>query len=94
MSQAQTAKNQEWRVRAACLHLPPSMFFPLATVANSRVIPVRAAAAIRKAQGICACCPVKRDCYRFATDNGEREGIWGGVLWRYGLPVAVGIGSR
>lgn len=33
------------------------------------------------ARAKCNACPVRRECLRYAVDNDERWGIWGGVLF-------------
>jgi hypothetical protein len=35
----------------------------------------------RAAQAICAACPVAADCLAFATNTGEQNGIWAGVVF-------------
>ena len=34
---------------------------------------------IRKAIGICEQCPVRQLCRRYALENGEKFGVWGGL---------------
>lgn len=62
-------KAAGWRERRACADVPPSVFFPDSggTYHGDR------------AKRICAACPVQPDCLKFAVDNAERTGIWGGM---------------
>ncbi|MFD9967694.1 WhiB family transcriptional regulator [Streptomyces sp. NPDC059011] len=36
-------------------------------------------AAIAEAKTLCAQCPVRRECFTYALENGLKEGIWGGL---------------
>ncbi len=62
-----------WLRDAACLNEDAELFFPLAETgpANERQI--------AQAKAVCAGCPVKTDCLRFALDNGLDEGVFGGL---------------
>ena len=58
-----------WRTQAACRNHPdPDLWFP-STGQHHRT---------RKAQQICAHCPVQTQCAQWAIDNREGYGIWGG----------------
>jgi WhiB family redox-sensing transcriptional regulator len=62
-----------WQPLAACAPSQISLFF----------VPDDVPAADRRrrenaAKLICASCPVREDCLRYAIDAGERHGIWGG----------------
>ena len=57
-------------------------------------------ATVRRALMICDRCPVRNPCRRYALDNRERYGIWGGLteetretLLRIGPPSAESSGS-
>jgi WhiB family redox-sensing transcriptional regulator len=52
----------------ACSDKDPELFFPLDKQTGE----------IKKAKAVCAGCPVKKDCLRFALNNGE-QGVWGGT---------------
>lgn len=54
---------------AACKGLPYEMFFPERGANTS----------LKEAKAICAKCPVKQDCLRYATNNRIDFGIWGGT---------------
>jgi WhiB family transcriptional regulator, redox-sensing transcriptional regulator len=62
----------EWRASGACVNADPDLFFPIGAGQWG-------ARQIRRAQQICAQCPVRRQCLEFAIDVGERHGIWGGA---------------
>jgi len=55
-----------WLDLRACADLPTAMFFP--GVGGDP----------RPAKAVCAGCPVADDCLRYALDNDETFGIWGG----------------
>lgn len=57
-----------WMRAAACRGMPPARFYP------------PAGAPAVDALAVCACCPVRDDCDRHATETGEEYGIWGGRL--------------
>lgn len=54
---------------AACKGLDYETFFPERGANTS----------IKKAKQICATCPVKQDCLRYATNNRIDFGVWGGL---------------
>jgi hypothetical protein len=59
--------NQEaWVEQAICSETDPEMFFPNAGESN------------REAKRVCYGCPVRAECLRFALENGEAHGVWGG----------------
>lgn len=62
----------EWRERGACKDHNPGMWFP--EQGDSRTV--------RKAQAICAECPVKAECLEWALTLPERYGVWGGTSER------------
>jgi len=63
--------GDEWKLRALCREVDPDLFFPEgpANVVHSRY---------KEAISVCAKCEVRRECYQYALDNNERDGIWGG----------------
>lgn len=61
--------NPSWMQEAACRNQDPEIFFPFSTMA------VESARAIT----ICRTCPVRLECYGYAVQNHETEGIWGGT---------------
>lgn len=60
-----------WRRDAACRDEEPELFFPPGRNDTAR-------AQIEAAKSICAACPVRAACLRFALDTEQGEGIWGG----------------
>lgn len=58
------APGQDWRDRAACQSADPTLFF---------------SAHVAAAKAVCADCPVVEDCLRYALDNREPIGVWGGL---------------
>ncbi|CAM5601320.1 MULTISPECIES: WhiB family transcriptional regulator [Streptomyces] len=61
-----------WRERAACRDVDPDLFFPIGTAGLALV-------QIAEAKAVCARCPVRDRCLRWAVDVGQVEGIWGGT---------------
>ncbi|GAB3493447.1 WhiB family transcriptional regulator [Amycolatopsis cihanbeyliensis] len=65
----------DWRHRAACRDEDPELFFPVSDVGP-------AAAQAAQAKAVCARCPVRALCLRYALDNGLDYGIYGGTTER------------
>lgn len=61
-----------WRQRAACHGKDPEMFFPIGLAGP-------ALAQVAQAKAICARCPVRAACLRFAVRTRQAYGIWGGL---------------
>jgi WhiB family redox-sensing transcriptional regulator len=59
-----------WTEQALCAQIDLEAFFP------------EKGGSTRAAKRICAECPVKTPCLRYALDHAERFGIWGGVTER------------
>lgn len=57
----------EWRKQAACRDADPDWFFPQ-----------RASKDVAKARKLCASCPVQEQCFEYAQDAPEEQGIWAG----------------
>lgn len=67
-------ENYEWQNQAACRKVDPELFY----YPDSE----RGAARKRRetaAKKVCASCPVLAVCARFALENVEVYGIWGGL---------------
>ncbi len=62
----------DWRARAACLHLPPELFFPVATKGPAFEEQVR------RAKAACERCAVSRECLHWALTGPVQYGIYGG----------------
>jgi WhiB family redox-sensing transcriptional regulator len=56
---------KDWTDLAACVGHDPELWFPLGDGAQ--------------AKAVCAACPVRADCLRFALDAGLDDGIFGGL---------------
>jgi WhiB family transcriptional regulator, redox-sensing transcriptional regulator len=61
-----------WRSQASCLDHDPELFWPVGTTGQS--VPW-----IAEAIAVCAGCPVRVQCLKYALDNGIVEGVWGGL---------------
>jgi WhiB family transcriptional regulator, redox-sensing transcriptional regulator len=61
-----------WRELAACRLEDPDLFFPIGTAGP-------ALAQTRRAQAVCARCPVWPQCLDFALATEQATGIWGGT---------------
>lgn len=81
------ALEQRWRIEAACVGAPPGVFFPVPT--GKQRLPKYTRSAAAKAKRFCNACPVRAECLDFAITNGEREGVWGGVLFRSGHMISI-----
>lgn len=67
--------REPWQQRAACRGPQAVVFFPPTTFERKEERDLREA----YAKGICAQCPVKRDCLDYAMRIREPHGIWGGL---------------
>lgn len=63
--------DEEWRDRAACLGKPAELFFP-----------EHAGETSAEAKALCASCPVREPCLKFALETGQEHGYWGGASER------------
>ncbi|MGH8934092.1 MAG: WhiB family transcriptional regulator [Egibacteraceae bacterium] len=64
--------DARWRLRAACLHADPELFFPIGTTGP-------ALEHIARAKEICARCEVRNQCLEWALSTGQDAGVWGGM---------------
>jgi WhiB family transcriptional regulator, redox-sensing transcriptional regulator len=55
---------------AACATEDPELFFPDDSQASENTAPAKA---------VCARCPVRAQCLKWAIDNRQTHGIWGGL---------------
>jgi WhiB family transcriptional regulator, redox-sensing transcriptional regulator len=68
-----TADNlAEWWSLAACQSADPDLFFPISGSGPAR-------AQVERAKAVCAGCPVRSDCLRYALAAGPLQGVWGGL---------------
>jgi WhiB family transcriptional regulator, redox-sensing transcriptional regulator len=61
-----------WQRWAVCRGTGPGIFFPAGTPKLARVDE-------EQAKALCGSCPVRASCLAFAVEQGEGEGIWGGL---------------
>lgn len=59
-------QDKPWAHRGKCYGEDPDIWFP------------SDGDGVRKAQRICATCPVKTQCLEYALENNIDHGIWGG----------------
>lgn len=62
-----------WQDEAACAGMPQALFFP------EPVDGKLPAFVYEQGRRVCARCPVADQCLRYALDNGETDGLWGGL---------------
>ncbi len=65
-------ERRDWRKSAACRDADPELFFPVSAVGPSRED-------VARAKAVCASCPVRRPCLRFALATHQAYGVWGGM---------------
>uniref|UniRef100_A0AAU2VHU8 Transcriptional regulator WhiB n=1 Tax=Streptomyces sp. NBC_00008 TaxID=2903610 RepID=A0AAU2VHU8_9ACTN len=63
---------QNWRERAACRDEDPDLFFPIGTTGPALV-------QTEDAKAVCHGCPVRAECLRWALENSQDTGVWGGL---------------
>ncbi|MGW0698557.1 WhiB family transcriptional regulator [Streptomyces sp. NPDC002867] len=61
-----------WREYAACRNEDPDLFFPIGTGAPALV-------QAEAAKQVCARCPVREQCLKWALENNQESGVWGGL---------------
>jgi WhiB family redox-sensing transcriptional regulator len=61
-----------WWARAACASADPELFFPISYSGP-------ALRQVARAKAICARCPIRQECLRYALDAGSIQGVWGGM---------------
>lgn len=64
--------DDSWRLQSACRGKDPRFF-----ETERETLPEHRAEGKR----ICAGCPVKFECLRYAEENHERHGLWGGLTY-------------
>lgn len=67
-------RRWDWQLKAACRGLDSSLFFHPSGERGAAHDEREA-----QAQRICAHCPVRRECARYALEAHERYGVWGGL---------------
>jgi WhiB family transcriptional regulator, redox-sensing transcriptional regulator len=68
--------DDEWRKRSACSGGNTNLFFPTKEDHSS------CSHQIAMSRLICVTCPVRLECLKFALENNEKHGIWGGIVPR------------
>ncbi|MFD8738801.1 WhiB family transcriptional regulator [Streptomyces sp. NPDC059618] len=63
---------ENWREGASCRTVDPDLFFPIGSTGP-------AVLQIEEAKAVCAGCPVREQCLRWALDTGQTVGVWGGT---------------
>ncbi len=66
-----------WMAEAACTGSDPDLFFG------------ESGDPCVDAKAICGRCPVSEACLKFAIQNSERFGIWGGLTFRQRIRVKI-----
>lgn len=64
--------HMDWRHEAACLNEDPELFFPIGSSGP-------AMAQIEKAKRVCSTCDVVEICLKWALNNNQDAGVWGGM---------------
>ncbi|MDO5746879.1 MAG: WhiB family transcriptional regulator [Actinomycetaceae bacterium] len=62
----------DWRSKAACLQEDPELFFPIGNTGP-------AIAQAERAKAVCARCDVISICLKWAIENNQDSGVWGGM---------------
>ncbi|AHU90322.1 WhiB family transcriptional regulator [Trueperella pyogenes] len=62
----------DWRHRAECLNEDPELFFPIGSSGP-------AMAQVERAKAVCSRCDVQETCLKWALDNNQDAGVWGGM---------------
>ncbi len=75
-----------WSIQAACRDADPDLFFPIGV---SVIAELQAATALQ----MCAICPVRLRCLRWALDHDQIFGVWGGTTEADRLARRRGNGS-
>ena len=68
-----TRLGTDWIKSAACLQSDPELFFPIGTTTDN------ALAQLDEAKRVCAGCPVRAACLRWALALGLDGGVFGGL---------------
>ncbi|MCX4445267.1 WhiB family transcriptional regulator [Streptomyces sp. NPDC087866] len=63
---------ENWRMHAACRDEDPDLFFPIGSTGPALV-------QVEEAKAVCRRCPVQEECLRWALENNQDSGVWGGL---------------
>lgn len=64
-----------WREHALCKSMGTLFFFGEQGRGKERLRKKQKESAI----AVCRACPVRKECFNFAKQNDERNGVWGGI---------------
>src|SRR4028119_948662 len=64
--------SMDWRDRSACLDEDPELFFPIGNTGPALL-------QIEEAKAVCRRCEVIDTCLKWALENGQDAGVWGGL---------------
>lgn len=70
---------ENWRMHAACRDEDPDLFFPIGSTGP-------ALGQVEEAKAVCRRCPVQEECLRWALENNQDAGVWGGLGRTSGAP--------
>lgn len=62
----------DWRHRALCRDEDPELFYPVGDSGPALL-------QIAEAKSVCRRCPVVSECLTWALENGQNDGVWGGM---------------
>jgi WhiB family redox-sensing transcriptional regulator len=65
-------RTMDWRHQAQCLDEDPELFFPIGNTGPALL-------QIEEAKAVCRRCPVVDTCLKWALENGQDAGVWGGL---------------
>lgn len=74
--------DRSWVPRARCRDRGPTEFYPLGD--PGRGSDEKRRIKIMRAASACYPCPVREQCYTYAVLTGQKDGIWGGVMFERG----------
>lgn len=63
------ANDEAWRIQAACADTNPNLFFPKGK--DEKLVAA--------AKEVCDSCVVVTECFNYAVETGQNDGIWGGT---------------
>jgi WhiB family redox-sensing transcriptional regulator len=66
------ANAASWMERGACRDEDPELFFPIGVQGDGE-------SQARRAVSVCNGCAVREECLRYALDNSQQHGVWGGL---------------
>lgn len=81
--------DMKWQDRANCIGKSAKLFFPDIKLGSGKN---KYKKAFAEAYKLCLKCEVANECYSYAVDNDEQNGMWGGVNFQ--RRYAYGISQR